>query len=113
LGHNGGDAQEEERGMSYFTNDDAGGALRSAAIVAGLATVLTAFGGLVLYLAGSVLLGFNAPASLSALPSMPVGLLAHGPLGYMAYMALLMACGSPLVGLGVFAMVYFGRSHAD
>jgi hypothetical protein len=86
--------------------------LRTAALVALMATLLTAFAGVVMYLAGSVLLDLAPPSSV---PGSPVsdGLLSQGPLGYAALMALLMACGSPVVGLGVFAMLFFGRPHAD
>jgi hypothetical protein len=80
-------------------------------MIALLTTGITAFAGLVLYMAGSLLLGLN-PGSPLALPA-PSDLVLHGPLGFAAWMALIMACGAPVVGLAVFAMLYFGRPYAD
>ena len=98
--------------MDKTSNPGTRSALRNAALLAGLATLVTAIAGMVLYLAASVILGRGAAMMPMAQPSMPGGLLGYGPMGYAAWMALLMACGSPLVGLGVFAILYLGRSKA-
>ena len=80
--------------------------LQAALAVAGLAALLTAFGGLVLFLAGCAALGVDV---WQAYPALLATLLARGPLGYAAWMALLMAAGAPLVGASVFAMLFFAR----
>jgi hypothetical protein len=95
--------------MDNLTDSTRTRPLFTAGILAGAATLLTAFAGVVMFLAGSVVLNLAPPSGLPALAS----LLAQGPLGYAAFMALLMTCGAPVVGLGVFAMLYFGRPHAD
>ncbi len=87
--------------------------LRPALLIALLATGLTAFAGLVLFLAGSLLLGLGQSFGYPVFLPAPTDLLMHGPLGIASWMALLMACGAPVVGLAVFAMLYFGRTHAD
>ena len=87
--------------------------LRIALLVGGLATGITGLGGLVLFLAGCLILGVDASTPYPALLAGSTGLLVRGPLGYATWMALLMAGGSPLIGAGMFAMSYFGGLHAD
>lgn len=83
--------------------------LRNAVLISVVAGWLTALAGFVLFLAGSRAAGLDASAVLNALPAAPVGLAAAGPLGYAAWMCLLMALGSPAVGAAVFAMLYLGE----
>jgi hypothetical protein len=78
----------------------------AALVVSGVVVLLTALSGVVLFLAGCAVLGVDV---WQAYPAMLAALLARGPLGYAAWMALLMAAGSPLVGAAVFAMLYFAR----
>lgn len=87
--------------------------LQLALIVAGSATVITAFAGLVLFLAGSLVLGTDLGIAHPTRASLSADLLAQGPLGYATWMAILMACGAPVIGLAIFAMLYAGRPHTD
>ena len=87
--------------------------LKLALVVAALATLLTAFAGLLLFLAGAFVIGVDLGSGHPVQLTLPLDLLARGPLGWAAWMSLLMACGSPVVGLAVFFMLYFGGPHAD
>ena len=93
--------------MPDFRPNSSSGRLRTALLLGGLATLLTGLGGLVLFLAGCLVLGVDTSAPYPALLAGPSGLLARGPLGYASWMALLMGGGSPLIGAAVFVMTQY------
>jgi len=84
-----------------------------AATLALLATGLAACLGLVLFLAGSLVLQVDLGIGHAVVLSLPNDLLSRGPGGWATLMALAGAAGAPLVGLAVFVSLYYGRRHAD
>jgi hypothetical protein len=80
--------------------------LQPALIAGGLTALFTAAAGLLLFLAACQVIGVDV---WQPYPALLAGLLARGPLGYAAWMTLLMAVGAPFVGAGVFAMLYARR----
>lgn len=87
--------------------------LFAALTLGGLTTLAAALGGLTLFVAGSLLLNVDLGLRHAVNLALPGDLLARGPLGWAAWVALLGACGAPLLGAAVFAILYFGRNHAD